>query len=259
MEIEGPIPEREAVVSTTYRVEPETTINPANEGVIQRIEEQHKRFNQWKKGVDEAANSPKNQAIIAEIRKTDRLIDHPTRFYGYADRFEAVPDPKDFGFRDSKKAAGANPLSDRSLALHKHFVSLPHRDTGTYLKLTHGTGRVIVKPKDMPVGNYVMRVRVGMVEGTPAARRFIEVGHPQRQIESRDWGLEGRALSSHQVVGTIDNPEVIEIPLEVGANTPKEFAVQEKQTNNGNLKVQWDDAQQTQGRKRVWPPTSDLD
>ena len=93
----------------------------------------------------------------------------------------------------------------------------------------------------MPVGNYVMRVRVGAVEGTPASRRFIQVGHPQRQIESRDWGLEGRALSSHQVVGTIDNPEVIEIPLEVGANTPKEFAVQEKQTNNGSLKVQWDD------------------
>ena len=93
----------------------------------------------------------------------------------------------------------------------------------------------------MPVGNYVMRVRVGVVEGTPASRRFIQVGHPQREIESRDWGLEGRALSSHQVSGTIDKPEVIEIPLKVGANTPKEFAVQEKQTNNGSLKVQWDD------------------
>ena len=241
VEIEGPIPEREAVASTTYRIEPETTINPANEDVIKRIEEQQSRFEQWKKGVDEAAKSPENQAIIAEIRKADRLIDHPNRFYTFADRFEGTPDPRDFGFSDVKKAAAADPSRSRSLALHKHYVGLPHRDRGTYLKLTHGTGRVIVKPKEMPPGNYVMRVRVGVVEGTPASRRFIQVGHPQREIESRDWGLEGRAISSHQVVGTIENPEVIEIPLEVGTNTPKEFAVQEKQTNNGNLKVQWDE------------------
>ena len=34
--------------------------------------------------VDEAAKTPENQAIIAEIRKTDRLIDHPNRFYTFA-------------------------------------------------------------------------------------------------------------------------------------------------------------------------------
>ena len=238
MELEGPITEAAVTESKIVRVEPEKTINPANEDVITRIEEQQSRFEQWKKGVDEAAKSPENQAIIAEIRKTDRLIDHPNRFYTFADRFEGTPDPRDFGFSDVKKAAAADPSRSRGLALHKHYVGLPHRDRGTYLKLTHGTGRVIVKPKEMPPGNYVMRVRVGVVEGTPASRRFIQVGHPQREIESRDWGLEGRAISSHQVAGTIDNPEVIEIPLEVGTNTPKEFAVQEKQTNNGSLKVQ---------------------
>ena len=239
IELEGPITESSVLKSTITRVEPENTINPANESFIQQVEAQQERFNTWKKGVDEAAKSPKNQAIIAEIRKTDRQIDDPVLFYYYADRLEGVPDPKDFGYGDSKKIAGTYRRADRNLALLKHYASLPHRDTGTYLKLTHGTGRVIVAPKEMPPGNYVMRVRVGVVEGTPASRRFIQVGHPQRQIEIRDWGLEGRAISSHQVVGTIDNPEVIEIPLEVGTNTPKEFAVQEKQPNNGNLKVRW--------------------
>ena len=241
IELEGPLTESAVTESAITRVEPEKTINPANEDVIKQIEEQQSRFEQWKKGVDEAAKSPENQAIIAEIRKTDRLIDHPNRFYTFADRLKGTPNPRDFGFSDVKKAAAADPSRSRSLALHKHYVGLPHRDRGTYLKLTHGTGRVIVKPKEMPPGNYVMRVRVGVVEGTPASRRFIQVGHPQREIESRDWGLEGRALSSHQVSGTIDNPEVIEIPLEVGTSTPKEFAVQEKQTNNGSLKVRWDE------------------
>ncbi|MEE2641354.1 MAG: DUF1592 domain-containing protein [Planctomycetota bacterium] len=242
MELQGPITKDSAAGFTDIRVEPEKTINPANEKEIAEIEERQKRFAQWKKGVDEAAKSPENQAIIAEIRKTDRLIDHPNRFYTFADRLKGTPDPKDFGFRDAQKAAASDPSRSRSLALHKHFITLPHRDRGAYLKLAHGTGRVIVSPKNkkLPPGRYVMRVRVGVVEGTPAERRFIQVGHPQRQIESRNWGLEGRAISTHQVKGTIDDPETIEIPLEVTSSTIPEFAIQEKQPNSGNLKELWD-------------------
>ena len=193
--------------------------------------------------MDEAAKTPENQAIIAEIRKTDRLIDHPNRFYGYAEHFKGVPDPSEFGFLDSKKAAASDPSRSKNLALHKHYASLPHRDTGTYLKLTLGTGRVIVprKKKELQPGNYVIRVRVGAVKGTPASRRFIEIGHPQRDIGSRDWGLKGRAISVHQVTGTIEAPQIIEFPVELRSDMPQEFAVQEKQPNTGKLKVLWDE------------------
>jgi hypothetical protein len=225
----------------TFRVEPEKTINPKNEKFIKQVEERQERFKRWKKGVDEAAKTPENQAIIAEIRKTNRLIDHPNRFYTFADRFVGTPNPMDFGFIDSAKAAAAAPSRDRSLALHKHYASLPHRDTGTYLKPTHGTGRVIVAPKKVPAGSYVLRVRVGSVKGAPASRRFIEIGHPQREIRVRDWGLKGKPISVHQVTGTVEEPQIIEIPIEVRSDTPREFAVQEKQPNNGNLKVLWDD------------------
>ena len=242
VELEGPVTEAAVTESTIVRIEPEKTINPANEKEIAQAEERQRRFGLWKKAVDEAAKTPENQAIIAEIRKADRLIDHPNRFYTFADRLKGTPNPGDFGFTDAKKAAASDPSRSRSLALHKHYVSLPHRDRGTYLKLAHGTGRIIVSrtKKSMPVGNYVMRVRVGAVKGTPAERRFIQVGHPQRQIESRNWGLEGRAISTHQVSGTIENPETIEIPLQVGVDTIREFAVQEKQPNNGDLKALWD-------------------
>lgn len=241
MELEGPITESAVTESRIVRVEPEQTINPDNEKEIAEIEERQNRFAQWKKGVDEAAKTTENQAIIAEIRKTNRLIDHPNRFYTFADRLKGTPNPKDFGFRDSPKAAASDPSRSRSLALHKHFASLPHRDRGTYLKLAHGTGRIIVAPKkkNLPSGNYVLRVRVGAVEGSPASRHFIQVGHPQRLIDSRNWGLEGPAISTHQVTGTIENPETIEIPLEVTSSTTREFAVQEKQPNNGNLKALW--------------------
>jgi hypothetical protein len=243
IELEGPIQENQVSESTVTRVQPEKTINPANEKIIKQTKERQERFKQWKKAVDEASKTPENQAIIAEIRKTDRLIDHPNRFYTYADRLKGTPNPKDFGFIDSKKAAGSDPSRSKNLALHEHYASLPHRDTGTYLKLTLGTGRVIVprKKKELQPGNYVIRVRVGAVKGTPASRRFIEIGHPQRDIGSRDWGLKGRAISVRQVTGTIEAPQIIEFAVELRSDMPQEFAVQEKQPNTGKLKVLWDE------------------
>ncbi|MEC8557083.1 MAG: DUF1592 domain-containing protein [Planctomycetota bacterium] len=240
MELEGPITEAAATESKIVRVEPEQTINLDNEKEIAEIEDAYARFTRWQKGVDEAAKTPANQAKIAEIRKTEPRIDSPFLFYAFADQLKGVPDAKDFGFRDSNKAASAHPKRDRSnLAYHKHYAALPHRDRGTYLKLAYGTGWVVVAPKELPPGNYVMRVRVGAVKDTPTARRFIQIGHPQRLIP-RNRGLEGRAISTHQVTGTIENPETIEIPLTVGSDTPKEFAIQEKQPNTGNLKDLWD-------------------
>jgi hypothetical protein len=45
----------------------------------------------------------------------------------------------------------------------------------------------------------------------------------------------------HQVTGTIEAPQIIEFPVELRSDMPQEFAVQEKQPNNGNLKVLWDE------------------
>ena len=241
IELEGPIPEAALTKSRVTRIEPEQTINPDNEKQIANIEDAQARSAEWQKGVDAVIKTPANQAKIAEIRKTEPKIDHPQWGYAFADRLEGTPDARDFGFGDAQKAAASDPKGDRAnLAYHKHYASLPHRDRGTYLKLAHGTGRVIVAPKKLPPGSYTLRVAAAAVADSPASRRFIQVGHPQRQIASRNWGLAGPAISTHQVAGTIENPEVIEIPLEVGTDTIKEFAIQEKQPNTGNLKELWD-------------------
>ena len=241
MELEGPISDVAMTESRVTRIEPEQTINPDNEKQIANIEDAQARSAEWQKGVDAVIKTPANQAKIAEIRKTEPKIDHPQWRYAFADRLEGTPDARDFGFGDAQKAAASDPKGDRAnLAYHKHYASLPHRDRGTYLKLAHGTGRVIVAPKKLPPGSYTLRVAAAAVADSPASRRFIQVGHPQRQIASRNWGLAGPAISTHQVAGTIENPEVIEIPLEVGTDTIKEFAIQEKQPNTGNLKELWD-------------------
>ena len=241
MELEGPLPKVEIAKSKTYRVEPENTINPKNERAIKELEDTFERFARWKKGVDEAAKTPENQALIAEIGKKEPQILHPLRFYRFAGRLKGMPDARDFGFEEAHAPTTANPEWPNLHAYLKHYASLPHRDTGAYLKPTKGTGRVIVSPEKLPLGNYTLRVRVGAVEGSDPSRHFIQVGHPQRQYTAAKWdhGLEGRAISTHQVSGTVEKPEIIEIPLQVGSDTLREFAVQEKQPNNGKMKALW--------------------
>lgn len=222
-----------------FRVEPEKVVNPENEREMKRIEESYERFTRWQAGVDKAAATPANKAKIAELSKKHPSIKHPIHFYRYANLLEGAPNAKGFGFRDAQKAASSNPQWDRAqLAYHKHYVGLPHRDKGTYLKLAHGTGRIDISPqKELPPGTYTIRVRAGVVDGSPPDRHFIEIGYPQRQIP-RNRGLEGKPISSHQITGTIEHPTIVEAQLEVGIHSPREFAVQERQPFG--LKSLWD-------------------
>ena len=221
------------------RIEPEKTINPANEKEAKAIEERQKQFTRWQVGVDKVAKTPENQAKIEQLKKKHPSITHPINFYKYADRLEGTPNAKKFGFRDSPMAASSNPEWDRyQLAYHNHYLTLPHREKGTYLKLGHGTGRIDITPKKLPPGTYKLRIRAGVVEGTQASRRFIEVGHPQRKVPSWLRGIEGAPVSKHQITGTIAQPQIIETQLEVGAHTTREFAIQERQPTD--LKALWD-------------------
>ncbi|MFT5471187.1 MAG: hypothetical protein ACI8UO_006320, partial [Verrucomicrobiales bacterium] len=239
VELEGPLPKVDITESKIHRVEPEKTINPRNEKEIERMEDDFERYAQWQKGVDQVAKTPENQAIIAEIAKKEPHILDPLRFYQFADRLKGAPDARDFGFEDVRAPRSANRDWPNLYAYLKHYADLPHRDTGSYLKPTKGSGRVIVSPEKLPIGNYTLRVRAGAVEGSDPGRHFIDVGHPQRMYTGIDWdwGLEGRPISTNQVTGTIAEPQVIEIPIEVGSDTPRELAVQEKQPNNGNPKA----------------------
>ncbi len=243
IELEGPISEQTAPASKTYRVEPELTINPANEKAMKSISDEQARYTQWKAEVDKIKDTPENQAIIAELaKKNKKQIEHPLHFYRFADKLVGAPDAKDYGFIDSAKAFSKGPAQDRhKLAYHKHFSELPHRDRGTWLKLAHGVGRVVVAPEDLAAGSYTLRISAGAHPDAPATRRHIDIGHPQREIPSREKGLvPGQVIASRQVTGTPENPQIIEIPIEIGIDTIREFAVQEKQPNNGDLKALWD-------------------
>ena len=84
-----------------------------------------------------------------------------------------------------------------------------------------------------------MRVRVGVVEGTPAERRFIQVGHPHVRSRPETGGLKAEPSARTKS----PEPSITRKSLKSLLRSPRHpwrFAVQEKQPNNGNLKALWD-------------------
>ena len=70
-------------------------------------------------------------------------------------------------------------FTPRVFPYDKHYVGLPHNDTGTWLQLTMGSSKIVIAPKKkkMPVGTYSVRIRAGVSDQVPAFRHFLELGY----------------------------------------------------------------------------------
>ena len=220
-----------------FRVEPETTVNARSRNDMRKLEEAHQRYQLWRAEVEKVAAAPENKQVIDQLRKKFPDIDKGSRFrlYQNANLLHGLPDAKQYGFKDANDAEFSfRGGYGRKYAYLKHYAELPHSDRGTYLKLTWGIQRIDVtpKPKTLPPGTYTLRVRAGVVDGSPAYRHFIEIGHPQR-VNQVPAGFASMPISSHHVTGTVDAPEVIETQVHVGSLTPREFGIQERQPSNG--------------------------
>jgi len=172
------------------------------------------RARQWVKAVEAAAAKPENAQIVAQLRKISKSDAEFRRSWA---KIQGAPAPEEFGFKtvenNADKANGALTYADKNNSgymrpYHEHYLRQPHLDTGAYLTISAGemgNDKIsITVPHSWPVGDYVVRVRAGAVDGTPAQRRFVEFGtHPRN----------GRVLSTHEVTGSIRSPHLIEIPL----------------------------------------------
>lgn len=182
------------------------------------------RYLKWTAGVDAAARKPENAETVARI-KEGRKDD--TALYFLWQKIPGAPAPKDFGFVD---AIHADEQGRRNwvhyVPYHKAYVEHPATKTGAFLTVED----VFVNPYqpfripgDWPAGDYVVRVRVAATGNTPKERHFIEFG-PQH-----DSGVRAVA-SSHQVTGTMANPQLLEIPLKFSPAKGHGFFLQEKGT-----------------------------
>lgn len=173
------------------------------------------RANRWIKAVDDAVARPENAALVAKLREI-AATDDALRYHW--NKIPGAPSARTFGFNQE---AEVNPaiiyrFRDRTefVRYDEYYQQLPHLDRGTYLTMPGGYGGTgfaadqgLPIPRDFPPGDYVVRIRAGAAPGAPAERRFLEFGLK---------GFAGAgtpALSTHHITGTIEVPDVIEIPF----------------------------------------------
>ena len=195
----------------------------------------------WKKAVENAAARPENLEITAKIRKEskdDRI------FRRSWEKIPGAPSPRSFGFNKGNEndADLANDsLTPNFLPYHQYYLTYPALDKGAYLTVQTVHPSVLqlgwmtlLVPFDWPVGDYVVRVRVAGNEHATPERRFLEFGiNPLNN---------GQASSTHEITGTMERPQVIEIPLTMTRKQTERkdrmLFIREKGTNDSNARSQ---------------------
>lgn len=200
-------------------------------GAIGFLTKKVEPYHKWTAAVDAASGAPENAETTAAIRSLDEVVKEPVRFYRHWARLSGAPSPSWFGFKDAAEGESLkNQFETESRNVASYF-QLPHVDKGSYLFVFIVRGQEsVVAPKHWPPGKYTLRVRMAALEETPADRHFIEVGHPT-QPGAFD------ILSTHQITGTIQTPQCIEIPVTLTSTGSRTFAIREKRLNSREHEV----------------------
>lgn len=167
-----------------------------------------RRAELWIKAVEEAATKPENAEIVAKLRKASSS---DAIFRRSWQQVAGAPSPESFGFNTGENNADKANRAASNLFMHPYrdrYLKQPGVQTGAYLTIHNGgdfnSWLTLNVPFNWPVGDYIVRIRAGATPEAPDERRFMEFGiHPRH----------GQVLRTHQVIGTVDAPEVIEIPL----------------------------------------------
>ena len=131
---------------------------------------------------------------------------------------------KEFGFPDEHEAKFRLRTYAEMGPYLGQYLALPKGDEGAWLMFSsanlHDTEKVVV-PAEAPPGRYMLRLMVGAAEKVPFARRFLEMG-----IAPDADNFE--ALRLFQITGSIQRPQLIEIPVEIAPDGNRTFTFREK-------------------------------
>ncbi len=211
--------------------ETEKTADIQLHGAVDYLAKKIAPYHRWTAAVDAAAAQPENAAKASGIRASEEVRKSPLRFYRHWDELTGAPPPTRFGFKDAAEGQELKEWFDESSAYARQYFALPHADRGSYLFVfIVRPQESIVAPKDWPPGEYVLRVRMAALADTPAQRHFIEAGHP---TEPGAFDL----ISAHHVTGSVESPQVIEIPVTLTSTGSRTFAIREKRQNSREQEV----------------------
>lgn len=213
---------------TPIHIEAEASNARIIKGYEQRLDER-RRYEQWTAAVDAAAALPNNLALAAELRAAKPHDD--THWYGQWQRIEGAPPPSQFGFVDATRADHSGRRDWlHYVPHHRAYVEHPLTKTGTFLTIDDAyinSRQLFRLPAEWPAGEYLITLRIAAMDGIPRARRFVEFG-PQH-----DSGVCAVA-STHEVTGTRQQPQLLQIPIKLQAGGPRVFMLRERGSHDSD-------------------------
>lgn len=231
---------RAAMTKETFkaRTEAEVLGNQRMNNNLKRLKEGHEQYARWMAAVEEAAKLPENVKLAAELRESTK-IPSMNPFDGrrvgllFNNKWEVLKDapaPQTFGLGDAETARVQELEHIYQFQYFTDYMKLPARDTGAWLGFYFAYRETYVAADaKWPAGRYTLRMRVAANPVTPKERRFIEIG--QRTPDPRDVATF-TVLSAHQVTGTLKEPQIIELGVNVSADGFREYALREKRPNS---------------------------
>ena len=113
----------------------------------------------------------------------------------------------------------------------ERYLALPRVGDGSYLFVFRlRPEEKIVPPASWPPGRYTLRFRVAALEGVPESWHFIEVGRP-----TAPGAFD--VLSAHQISGTLEAPQTLEVPITLTSTDHRGIAIREKRLNSREKEV----------------------
>lgn len=217
--------EREAHRSTSkkQRFEAEEVVDRVKANLLNRLE-RRKSYVEWTKAVDKVAERTENRAVAAEIRAAMKN-QPPWNFYHSWKKLASAPPPTDFGYVDAETATHEGMAALNLLPYQAYFLAQPEIKTGAFLTIRDNGVNPIYNfaiGGDWPSGEYIVRMRIGASPKVVPERRFVE------------FGVHATHLSTHEVLGTIAEPRIIEVPFNLTKSRTGSFFIRERGTFDSN-------------------------
>lgn len=214
-----------AAKTQSYHRDMEDYVNERQQKMIKQQAEANAKYVAWTQAIDELAKLPEHADVVADITKRmGGRGDFKTQFYREWDRLIGKPDVKQYGYND----AGSLDFFGRDAALKslptlQDYYTRPATDSGVYLgcHMVHHTESHKI-PDAWPPGEYVYRYRIAATDDAEWHQRFVQFGIKGGGLDNFDL------MSTHEVTGTLENPQILEVKVRVGSGANRIFSIREK-------------------------------
>lgn len=209
----------------TQHRDSEDSVNERQRKIIKAHEEANAKYVAWTATIDEMAKLPEHADVVADITKRmGGRGDFKSQFYMEWHRLVGKPSVKDHGYNDASSIDffGRNSAL-RALPTLQDYYARPATETGVYLgcHMVHSTESHKI-PDAWPPGEYVYRYRIAATDDAAWHQRFVQFGTKGGGLDTFDL------ISTHEVMGTLEHPQILEVKIRVGSGLNRIFSIREK-------------------------------